>query len=175
MALPPENARKTHCEYGHPLSGDNLLVLSRRRGERVCRLCANRRGREHHRRNYVPHPRPPKPPREKKERVRRPAWQRVLDRITIVENGCWLWQGALHEGGYGVIQLGRGLGTTKTHRVTYEHFVGPIEPGMDVMHTCHTPACVNPAHLQVGTRAENMAMSIRDGRPLGPHFATWTK
>src|SRR6266478_7383935 len=38
------NARKTHCKYGHPLSGDNLM---RRRKtsdgmERLCRICMRR-------------------------------------------------------------------------------------------------------------------------------------
>lgn len=42
------NARKTHCKYGHPLSGDNLYKLWRRdvrAYERVCRECRRRRDR----------------------------------------------------------------------------------------------------------------------------------
>ena len=34
------HARKTHCERGHPLSGDNLIVTAR---QRVCRACRARR------------------------------------------------------------------------------------------------------------------------------------
>ncbi len=33
-----ENARKTHCQAGHPLSGDNLKINSQ--GNRMCRACA---------------------------------------------------------------------------------------------------------------------------------------
>lgn len=93
----------------------------------------------------------------------------MLDRTTIIEGGCWLWQGALNHG-YGIIQLGRkpGEGTARVHRVIYEHFIGPLEMppplGPDVMHSCHVRNCVNPAHLVLGTRAENMASSQRDGR-----------
>ena len=34
-----KNARKTHCDAGHPLSGDNLSIV---RGWRVCRTCKRR-------------------------------------------------------------------------------------------------------------------------------------
>lgn len=43
------NAAKTHCKRGHPLSGDNLMVL--RSGSRRCRVCHNADGRRHWRRN----------------------------------------------------------------------------------------------------------------------------
>jgi hypothetical protein len=188
VTLPPENAAKTHCVAGHPLAGANLLVLRRSDGrvERVCRTCARRRGelfRRRHgmqpRRPAAPKPpkplKPPRPPRPPKSRPSRPAWQRMLARTTIVADGCWLWNGARSAGGYGIIQLGRGKGTTKAHRVSYEHFVGPITPGLDVMHRCHVPNCVNPAHLELGTRAENMAMSQRAGRLKRRHSATRTK
>jgi hypothetical protein len=33
-----QQAVKTHCVHGHPLSGENLMVLART-GERVCRIC----------------------------------------------------------------------------------------------------------------------------------------
>ena len=38
------NARKTHCKYGHPLTGDNMQVTSQ--GSRLCRTCNARRQRE---------------------------------------------------------------------------------------------------------------------------------
>ncbi len=36
--------RKTHCPYGHPYSGENLVVNSRNRRE--CRECQHRRSKE---------------------------------------------------------------------------------------------------------------------------------
>jgi hypothetical protein len=38
------NSRKTHCNYGHPLSGDNLYVY--KTGKRGCRACNARQHRE---------------------------------------------------------------------------------------------------------------------------------
>src|SRR5690606_21756109 len=35
------NGHKTHCKYGHELSGDNLLPSALRRGHRQCRTCMN--------------------------------------------------------------------------------------------------------------------------------------
>jgi hypothetical protein len=42
--LSAKNRRKTHCDYGHPFSGRNLLIY-RNGKERVCRVCAIRRQR----------------------------------------------------------------------------------------------------------------------------------
>lgn len=40
-----ENARKTHCKWGHPLSGENLYMTPE--GRRQCRICRSRRSVEH--------------------------------------------------------------------------------------------------------------------------------
>jgi hypothetical protein len=77
--------------------------------------------------------------------------------------GCFLWVGSASEQGYGYVGVGGGkLG--KAHRVSYEHFVGPIPPGLCVLHRCDTPACVNPDHLFVGTKLDNSDDMIAKGR-----------
>lgn len=40
-----QRARQTHCKQGHPLSGDNLILVQRKKGHasRVCRTCAYER------------------------------------------------------------------------------------------------------------------------------------
>ncbi len=51
------NSRKTHCKYGHPLSGENLYIPPS--GERDCRICsdeAGRRYRERRRNRECPSP-----------------------------------------------------------------------------------------------------------------------
>lgn len=51
------------------------------------------------------------------------------------------------------------------HRLAWEDaYRACILPGYVVMHTCDTPACINPAHLQVATYAENNADRAYKGR-----------
>jgi hypothetical protein len=75
---------------------------------------------------------------------------------------CWLWAGCKDRDGYGVIaDAGRTLGA---HRVSYEMHHRPLPPGSVVMHSCDTPACVNPAHLSLGTKRTNAADMTSKGR-----------
>jgi hypothetical protein len=68
---------------------------------------------------------------------------------------CWLWEGGINEWGYGQFWVG---GTRKkmAHRVSYELYIGPIPEGLTIDHLCRVPACVNPAHMEVVTVAENI-------------------
>jgi hypothetical protein len=53
------------------------------------------------------------------------------------------------------------------HHVSYLIHVGPIPTGMMVRHRCRgggNPWCVNPSHLQVGTRRQNAQDMLDDGR-----------
>jgi hypothetical protein len=82
----------------------------------------------------------------------------VLSRfIAFVEpepnTGCWLWSGSGTEAGYGQISVnGR---ATMAYRWSYEHFRGPIAPGLEPDHLCRVRCCVNPAHLELVTHREN--------------------
>jgi hypothetical protein len=81
--------------------------------------------------------------------------------------GCWEWQGARHSFGYGQFRVGNGTKRGRmifAHRFAYEGAWGPIEDGLEVMHTCDNPRCVRPAHLRAGTHAENMQDMIAKGR-----------
>lgn len=66
---------------------------------------------------------------------------------------CWLWAGTVSGQGYGRIYTGGAQHWA--HRVSYEHFVGPIPMGLEIDHLCQTPGCVNPMHLEAVTHAEN--------------------
>ena len=50
------------------------------------------------------------------------------------------------------------------YRLVYLQFYGPIPEGKVVRHTCDTPRCINPKHLQIGTRAENSQDMVERGR-----------
>jgi hypothetical protein len=80
----------------------------------------------------------------------------------VPESGCHLFDGAWTKQGYGAIKInGRMI---SAHRVAWELENGPIPDGLDALHKCDTPACVNPAHIFIGTHAENMRDKYRKGR-----------
>lgn len=92
-----------------------------------------------------------------------PVRDRIVARIEFDTNGgCWLWSGAVDEFGYGRINIdGR---NTKAHRTSYREFLGQIPPGLELLHKCDTPCCVNPGHLIPGSHAANMADMAGKGR-----------
>lgn len=92
--------------------------------------------------------------------------ERFWSKVNITDT-CWLWTGALNDKGYGVfatVALRGHRNLSYAHRVSWSlHHQRPVPPDFDTVidHMCSTPACVNPAHLQVLSRSENCAQHVR--------------
>lgn len=78
---------------------------------------------------------------------------------------CWRWVGSLMRKDYGAFRVKRGEKwiTDRAHCWSYRFFHGPIAKGQQVRHRCDVPNCVNPAHLLIGTNADNMHDMLERG------------
>jgi hypothetical protein len=86
--------------------------------------------------------------------MRVPFWDRTR---TVGE--CLEWTGGRSGDGYGAVVIdGRQTGA---HRHAWAVANGPIPHGLQVLHTCDNPICILPAHLFLGTVADNMADKAR--------------
>lgn len=96
--------------------------------------------------------------------------ERLLSHRIITESGCWEWDGYRNKGGYGWIQIGSR--TTNTYRgITVHRAAASVWLGLDLanpkIHACHhcdNRPCFNPAHLFLGTAADNIEDCRAKGR-----------
>ena len=105
------------------------------------------------------------------ERNKRGHWLGTFtERLWIPEpnSGCWLWLGAVNRLGYGVVTKRAASKAIFAHRAAYIAAHGSIPEGMDILHRCDNPPCVNPCHLFPGTHTDNMHDMIRKGRHVSP-------
>ena len=79
-------------------------------------------------------------------------------------DACWPYVGGFCDvDGYGSFPATHRR-SERAHRFAYAVTTGPVPAGLVVMHTCDNPPCCNPAHLRVGTVAENNADRAAKGR-----------
>ncbi len=97
-------------------------------------------------------------------------WSKVNKEGTLPRNTalgpCWLWTASTIRG-YGQIAsvVNGKRRPVYAHRVAWELTNGPIqERGLNVLHKCDVPLCVNPNHLFLGTQQQNLADARAKGR-----------
>jgi hypothetical protein len=84
-------------------------------------------------------------------------------------NECWNWQAGKNPNNYGLISLGMGIRSCRSHsflahRVAYYLSTGVDPDTLCVLHKCDNPPCCNPRHLFLGTRADNCQDMYTKGR-----------
>lgn len=104
-------------------------------------------------------------PERNKLRVESRFWSNVPkgDR-----SSCWEWKGV--RVGSMTIKYGQFNfpgGRTAAHRFSWYLAHGPIPNGLQVLHKCDNPPCVNPSHLFLGTQADNVHDCVAKGRARG--------
>lgn len=76
--------------------------------------------------------------------------------------GCWIWIACSLPCGYGTFRLNRKM--LRAHRASWIIRKGEIPVGVDVLHRCDTPLCVNPDHLFLGNDQDNKNDSVAKNR-----------
>lgn len=100
-------------------------------------------------------------------------WASVL---VGAETECWIFTGFRNESDYGMFGVSRNgkWQRYRAHRLSYLIASGEDPAEYQVIHSCDTPPCVNPAHLRKATNAENVRDMIAKGR--NPHGDThWAR
>lgn len=103
------------------------------------------------------------------ERILRSMAAKLRTSVIRGPGGCMLWTGYRQPNGYGYVNVSRYH--LAAHRLALMLSGVAVPSGMDVCHTCDVRNCINPAHLYVGTRRQNMADCTARRRHNKPHGA----
>lgn len=91
-------------------------------------------------------------------------------------SGCWNWMASTAHG-YGAFYYKNHL--VRAHRIAYENSFGLIPKGFEIDHLCNNRGCVNPEHMEIVTRSENLRRitdhkgSFRCGHPANIENTRW--
>ena len=93
----------------------------------------------------------------------------IIESNTVPEpnSGCWLWLGYLAGGKKKYAVWGQGRERVQVSHLALWLRGIHVPSGFDACHTCDNPVCVNPDHLFVGTRKQNMQDARAKGRLVG--------
>lgn len=106
--------------------------------------------------------------REKREtRLRK-----FMEKVSMnEETGCMEWVGAMLPNGYG--QVGFRGKLWVAHRAFWVFMGKPDPGGFDLDHLCRNRKCINPDHLELVSRGDNLrrgfiARGCKNGHPYSP-------
>lgn len=102
------------------------------------------------------------------QRKMKPIEERFWDKVNKdTESGCWEWRSSIRGNGYGAFFTHlqpEGRKCHGAHRYSWELVNGAIPEGLWVLHKCDNRICVNPDHLFLGDRTDNMRDCAAKGR-----------
>lgn len=113
--------------------------------------------------------RPPLTAAQKRQRLPGRFWAKVNKGDG--PSACWIWQGAKDRRGYGKVEVDGRFRTAS--RVAWILIHGEVPENYFVCHHCDVPACVNPAHLFIGTGSDNMRDMVKKGRHASASRPGW--
>jgi hypothetical protein len=101
-----------------------------------------------------------------------------LMRWVVADGTCWRATKGIRKDGYCQVQLtGKRAPKVLGHRLSYEHFVGPVPDGLELDHVwangCRFRSCVNPAHLEPVTRSVNILRGTAPEQTTAYYDAYW--
>jgi hypothetical protein len=108
---------------------------------------------------------------------------RSLDRVVICSRGIPMrFKGKelkhiSNPNGYWYVNLRNGTkyANFTVHRLVAAAFIGPRPEGADILHADHNKQNNHASNLSYGTRAENMAQSLRDNRLVVGQKCPWAR
>lgn len=83
---------------------------------------------------------------------------------------CWLWTDAPNSNGYGTFKVS-GV-SEMAHRYSLKLTGQQLTDGLTIDHLCRVRLCVNPAHLEEVTYAENLLRAARAGSGMAAPAGT---